>query len=114
MAVKTVMAMVQVIHRMSAELTGTLIKVQTYGSMTQHNGLTLMEMDMVTMERLEQPILIPSRTTTLLPKITTQMITPTGGQTYGMKQTGQGTTMAMASLTQRIIVGIVTCPTRLV
>ena len=41
------------------------------------------------------------------------MITPTGGQAYGMKQTGQGTTMAMVSLTQRIIVGIVTSPTRL-
>ena len=87
--------------------------VQTYGSMTQLNGLILMEMDMVIMEQLELPILIPSRTTTLLPKITTQMVIPIGGQAYGMKQTGQGTMMMMASLIQRIIVGIVTFPTRL-
>ena len=70
---KTVMEMVQAIHRMSAELTGTLRMVLTYGSMTQHNGLTLMEMDMVTMEQLEPPILISSHTILLQLMIMTQM-----------------------------------------
>ena len=88
--------------------------VQTYGLMIQLNGLILMEMDTVIMERLEPRILIPSRTTTLLLKITTQMATPTGGQISGMKQTGQGTMMVIMSLTQRIIVEIVTYQTRLV
>ena len=79
MAVKTVMAMVQVIHRMSAELAGTLIKVQTYGSMIQPNGLTQMVMDMVTMERLEQQILISSQTISLQLMIMIQMVILIGG-----------------------------------
>ena len=61
------MEMVQVMHRTLEVTIGVLNRAQTCGQLTQLNGLIRMETDTVTMDQSMRPILIRSRTTTLLP-----------------------------------------------